>query len=223
MKKNLLVSVLGALIGSMVVSLFSVSTSKTVIQHHNYNSLYKHLNNRISVLCSNCSSEKLKVITDNGKIIEDSENYILIPAVTGKANLYVLCSQDTVHHEVYKVKETPDLSFRLDNSGHCENLLDYGIKPTEIDLRKLRKSNGFVLDFGASEFNYYDIGVHSFEMVFLDKESVVSLPSDKDKFSQEQQRFISSLSSGDKFSIESIQVKMPDGLRFIQSVSIKIR
>ncbi len=177
------------------------------------NILYIGVDNPVSIAVTGADYGKVVAEIDNGKISGENGNYMVRVKKPGVVTISVKVGDDVVSDHKFRVKQVPDpVAIVKGNWGKTvlskQELLDAG------GIEVLLANFDFALKFNVVSFRIATT-MEGFEL---------EARANDNKFSKGQIDLIQKMEKGQKFYIEDIKAKGPDGsIRNLGALSIRIK
>jgi gliding motility-associated protein GldM len=197
---------------------YLVLAPQLIVSPTKMNVFYKGLPNPVNISVPGFTSDKVFPRASAGRLSKGSKGYVMN---IGSGSTVKISA--TVELPDGSKKQMPPIPFRVKRVPDPVPSFSQA-KPTDnvISGLKVKNAKGLRADMGSDfEFDYTPI-VTSFKVVTVVDGEIREAKCSGNKLSTAAKGILGNMRRGQKFSIEQIMVKMPEGNRKVSSISLRI-
>ena len=196
---------------------FTVAEPALVVSPTKMNVFYRGLPNPVEISVPGVPSDKIKPTISAGHTLSKEGNEWIVRPGSGKEAVITVMAelngvQQKMGDKTFRVKSIPD-----------PVPVFAGKKPSDntVPLNDVQIAQGVRAEMENFDFEV-TVKVTGFSMVFIREGQVIERKSNDNKVTSEMTANLGKIKRGDKFYVEQIMVKMPDGTdRKVANISLK--
>ena len=197
---------------------YLVLAPQLIVSPTKMNVFYKGLPNPVNISVPGFTSDKVFPKASAGRLSKNSKGYVMN---IGSGSTVKISA--TVELPDGSKKQMPPIPFRVKRVPDPVPSFSQA-KPTDnvISGLKVKNAKGLRADMGSDfEFDYTPV-VTSFKVVTVVNGEIREAKCSGNKLNAAAKGILGNMRRGQKFSIEQIMVKMPEGNRKVSSISLRI-
>ena len=197
---------------------YLVLAPQLIVSPTKMNVFYKGLPNPVNISVPGFTSDKVFPVASAGSLSKGSEGYVMNIGKGNTVNISASVelpdgSKKQMAPVPFRVKRVPDPVPSFSQAKPTDNV---------ISGLKVKNAKGLRADMGDDfEFDYTPI-VTSFKVVTVVNGEIKEAKCTGNTLNETSKGILSTMRRGQKFSIEEIMVKMPEGNRKVSSISLRI-
>lgn len=197
---------------------YTVVAPQLVVSPDKMNVFYKGLDNPVTVSVAGYNDDDVKASMSGGSIIPKGGGKYIVKVNSGTEAMVAA----TVTQPDGSTKSMPAVPFRVKRVPDPVPSFSQA-RPTDnvISGAKVKNASGVRAAMDNFDFEYVPV-VTSFKIVTVVNGEIKEAPCQGNKLSQSAKGLLGKMRRGQKFSIEEIMVRMPEGNRRVSSISLRI-